>query len=116
MAKRYAIWDKKSNVITPSGSVFTPEQWIKKFPVAGLENITVVCAAGEINGGFFGTLGQMKQQYENMGADFSEASTDEAVLEVIEAFEDEQNKPKEQDPTAEERIAAALEYQNLLSL
>ena len=39
--------------------------------MAGLDNITVVCAAGEANGGFFGTLGQMVQRYEAQGADFS---------------------------------------------
>ena len=48
--KRYAIWDKQSNIITPSGAVFTAEQWKQKFPAAALESITVVCAAGEING------------------------------------------------------------------
>ena len=114
MSKRYAIWDKSSPVITPIGEVFTAEQWIARYPVAGLESITVVCAAGEINGGFFGTLGQMKQMYENQGADFSNASTNEEVLEVIEAFEDAANVTID-EPSAEERIAAALEYQNLIN-
>ena len=114
MSKRYAIWDKSSPVITPIGEVFTAEQWIARYPVAGLESITVVCAAGEINGGFFGTLGQMKQMYENQGADFSNASTNEEVLEVIEEFETSMNTPTD-EPSAEERIAAALEYQNLIN-
>lgn len=114
MSKRYAIWDKESPVITPIGEVLTAEQWIARYPVAGLESVTVVCAAGEINGGFFGTLGQMKQMYENQGADFSNASTNEEVLEVIEAFEDAANVTID-EPSAEERIAAALEYQNLIN-
>ena len=25
---RYAIWNKKDTIITPSGAVFTAEQWI----------------------------------------------------------------------------------------
>ena len=62
--KRYAIWDRVSPIITPSGEVFTAEKWIERYPVAGLEHITVLCSAGEINGGFFGTLGQMCQIYE----------------------------------------------------
>ena len=57
---RYAIWDKKTPVITPVGEVLTPEQWIERYPVAGLDSITILCSAGEVNGGFFGTLGQMK--------------------------------------------------------
>ena len=116
MAKRYAIWDKASPIITPIGEVLTAEQWITRYPVAGLATITVVCGAGEINGSFFGTLGQMVQMYEAQGADFSACTTAEEKLEVIEAFEDERNKPREAGPTVEERIAAALEYQVMASL
>lgn len=57
MLKRYAIWDKQSPVITPIGEVLTAEEWIGRYPVAGVPSVTVVCAAGETNGGFFGTLG-----------------------------------------------------------
>ena len=110
--KRYAIWDKVSPIITPIGEVLTPEQWIERYPVAGLDSITVVCAAGEVNGAFFGTLGQMKQMYEVAGADFSACQTDEDILETI---ENTQNTVTV-EPSAEERIAAALEYQNLMSM
>lgn len=113
--KKYAIWDKTSPVITPIGEVLTAEQWMTRYPVASVPSITVVCSAGEINGGFFGTLGQMVQMYEAQGADFSEATTDIEKLEVIEAFEDAMNAPST-DPTPEERIAAALEFQTLATL
>lgn len=113
--KRYAIWDKKSPVIVPTGKVFTAEEWMAKYPAATIPSITVVCAAGEINGGFFGTLGQMCQMYEAQGADFSACETAEEKLAVIEAFEDEMNAPAD-EASAEERIAAALEYQVMASL
>ena len=113
--KRYAIWDKKSPVIVPTGKVFTAAQWTEKYPVAALDNVTVVCAAGEVNGGFFGTLGQMVQMYAAQGCDFSACGTDEDKLEAIEAFEDALNTPSD-EPTTDERIAAALEYQVLASL
>lgn len=113
--KRYAIWDKQSPVITPVGEVLTSEQWINRYPAAGLPSITVVCGAGEINGAFFGTLGQMVQMYEAQGADFSACETDEDKLAVIEAFEDAVNAPSD-EPTTDERIAAALEYQVMASL
>ena len=108
MTKRYAIWDKQSPIITPIGEVLTAEKWIERYPVAGVPSVTVVCAAGEINGAFFGTLGQMVQMYTAQGADFSACTTDEDKLEVIEAFEDAMNAPST-EPTAEERQAAALE-------
>ena len=112
--KRYAIWDKVSPIITPSGKIYTAEEWMQKYPVAALDSITVVCSAGEINGGFFGTLGQIVQTYEAQGCDFSACTTAEEKLEVIEAFEDAMNTPSD-EPTAEERIAAAMEYQNAIA-
>lgn len=112
--KRYAIWDKVSPIITPIGEVLSPEQWIARYPVAGVPSITVICGAGEINGAFFGTLGQMVQMYEDK-VDFSECETDEDKLAVIEAFEDAMNAHNN-EASAEERIAAALEYQVMTSL
>ena len=108
MTKRYAIWNKQDPILTPIGEVLTADQWIERYPIAGVQSIKVVCATGEINGAFFGTLGQMVQMYTAQGADFSACTTDEEKLEVIEAFEDEMNAPSS-EPTAEERQAAALE-------
>ena len=120
--KRYSIWDKRTPVITPIGEVLTPEEWIGRYPVAGLDSITVVCAAGEINGGFFGTLGQMVQMYEAQGADFSACETNEDKLAVIEAFEDARNDTsgtvsnEELTATSLASIASSMEYQNMLTL
>lgn len=112
--KRYAIWNKIDPIITPIGEILSPEQWIDRYPVAGLNTITVVCAAGEVNGAFFGTLGQMVQMYEAQGCNFSTCTTAEEKLAAIEAFEDAMNTPST-EPTSEERIAAALEYQNAIA-
>lgn len=112
---RYAIWNKKSPIITPVGKVFTPEKWIERYPVAGVDSITVVCASGEINGAFFGTLGQMVEMYAAQGCDFSACTTNEEKLAAIEAFEDAANAPSD-EPSTDERIAAALEYQVMASL
>jgi len=121
--KRYAIWNKIDPIITPIGEVLTPEQWIQRYPVAGVPSITVVCAAGEINGGFFGTLGQMVEMYAKMGCDFSACKTAEDKLAAIEAFEDakkaEAKAAAEEAANAvstDERIAAALEAQVMMSL
>ena len=115
MAKKYAIWNKKDPIITPIGEVLSAEEWIKRYPVAGIDTITVVCSAGEINGGFFGTLGQMKLMAENNGATFEDNLSNEELLAAIEKFENELHNPTSVEPTAEERIAAALEYQNMMA-
>lgn len=112
---RYAIWNKKDNVITPRGEVLSADEWKARYPVAALDSIIVVCAAGEINGGFFGTLGQMRQMWEQQGIDFSACTTNEEILAAIESAEDAANTPSD-EPTAEERIAAALEMQNLMAM
>ena len=109
---RYAIWNKKDHVITPIGEVLTADQWIARYPMAGLDSITVICAAGEINGALFATLGQMKEIAEKQGCDFSACTTNEEILQAIEDFEDyleAQAKEAESQPTAEQRTATALE-------
>lgn len=125
--KRYAIWNKKDPVITPIGEVLTAEQWIARYPMAALDSITVICAAGEINGGFFGTLGQMVTMYENEGCDFSNCNTPEEKLVAIEAFEDKRNADsiaasenakanEEMNTMALASIAASMEFQNMMTL
>lgn len=113
MNKRYVIWDKESIVITPSGEIFTPEEWISRYPVANV--LTTVVAGGDINGAYFGILSQMIDMYEAQGCDFSNCVADQDYLDTIEEFE---NRPIEEAEiiTPEERIAAALEAQVLLSL
>lgn len=115
--KKYAIWNKTDPILTPIGEVLTSEQWIQRYPIAGIESITVLCAAGEINGGFFGTLGQMVELYTKAGCDFSACETAEEKLAAIEAFEDAREAEAaeaaaaaaEQEAANAERTAAALE-------
>jgi hypothetical protein len=129
--KRYAIWDKVSPVYTPSGEKFSPEQWIERYPVAGLESVTVICSVGEVNGGIFDTLNNMVQRYENEGCDFSTCTTAQEKLEAIEAFEDERAAKAraaaaeraqikalhdEMTATSLSSIAASMDYQNMMTL
>ena len=117
MSKRYALWNKTDEIYAPSGRKFTPDEWIKEFGWINAPGAVPVISTGLINGAYSGELSQMKSRCEQMGATFEEGLDNQQLLDAIEAFEDEQSaKPAETEPTAEERIAAALEYQNLLSL
>lgn len=118
MSKRYQIWDKVSDIYTPVGEKLTAEQWISRYGWINAPGAIPVVAAGLINGALIDELGQMKTRCEQMGATFEEDLSNEQLLDAIEAWEDEQNAPApaSTEPTAEERIAAALEYQNLLSM
>ena len=121
---KYAIWNKIDEIIVPTGKVYTAEEWMEQFPVAKLDRITVICSAGEINGGFFGTLGQMIKSAEDQGVDFSNCTTNEEKLALIEEFEKAQiEKDKEEARLNQEltttslaSIAASLEYQNMMTL
>ena len=102
---KYQIWDKVSNVITPSGEVFTPEQWIAKYPVANI--LDTVCGGGDVNGSFFGIYSQMVEMYESFGCDFTGCETQQDYLNAIEEFENIQNEQPIYDDNT--RIADALE-------
>lgn len=114
--KRYQIWDKTSNIITPIGEVLTPEQWIARYPMAGVEGINIIIGGGTINGSVCMEYSQTVDTYEKMGCDFSACATPEDVLDVIEAFEDAQNSTDEDYISTDERIASALEAQLLLQM
>ena len=129
--RKYAIWNKQDPILTPIGEVLTAEQWIERYPIAGVPTVTILCAAGEINGGFFGTLGQMVDIYEKQGCVFTDEMTPEEKLAAIEEFEDTreaEEKAKAEEKAAAEAynnemsatslasIAAQLEYQNMMTL
>lgn len=114
--KRYQIWDKKSNVITPIGEVLTPEQWVQRYPMAGVDGIKLIIGGGTINGSVCMEYTQTVDTYEKMGCDFSECTTEQEVLDAIEAFEDEMNTPDESYVSTDERIAAALEAQVMMDM
>lgn len=111
---RYKIWDKKETIYTPVGEQNTPEQWVAKYPWAALPNAKVVISNGLINGGFCGELSQMQKMYAEQGVKFTDDMTDEEILSAIEEFQ--LHPPGYDQPTVEERTAAALEAQVLLSL
>ena len=123
MLNKYQIWDKVSNVYTPSGNMYTAEEWINKYKWINIPGMVPVMSAGNINGAMIADLASMKKNAIAQGCTLTDSMTDEQVLETIEAWENqksEEAKAAAQEaantPTTEERIAAALEYQNLLAM
>lgn len=114
--KRYQVWDEVSDVITPSGEVFTADEWIVRYPMAMKPEVKLVISGGVINGAFCGELNTMINAYEANGCDFSNCIEDQDYLDAIELFEDEFSKPQEGYVDPNERIAAALEAIVMLSL
>lgn len=111
---RYQFWDKLSDVYTPSGERFTAEQWAATYPWIKIPGAKMIITTGLINGGVAMEFEATKAYYKRLGAAITDEMTDDEVLTAIEDFED--NPPRSGESTPEERIAAALELQNLLAL
>ena len=113
---RYAIWDKVSPIITPVGEVLSAEQWIARSPVAGIPSITVVCGGGEINGSFFGTLGQMIDMYKKEGCEIPDDLSPEEKLAIIEVFEEEREAHEQVVAREAAELEAARAERNVVAL
>lgn len=108
---KYKIWDKKESLILPNGKVYAPEE------VMLPENYgwTKYCEAV-----LLGYAGQITYEISNFDAiRESEGLTDGDPQEALDRYLQEREKPQaepEIEPSPEERIAAALEYQNLVNM
>ena len=105
-SKKYQVWNKTDNVITPIGEVLSPAQWLERYPMGNI--LDLVIGGGTINGSFCGEYTSMIDMYEKMGCDFTGCVTQQDHLDAIEAFEDARNIP-DGYVSDETRIADALE-------
>ena len=108
---KYKIWDKQETLVTPIGEVLTAEQVIAKYPSSALPQFKFVICDNPITLGVFMEFEQTKQAYRGMGVPITDTMTDQEVLDAISYFEE---NPPTPEPTADERIAAAMEYDNLM--
>lgn len=111
---RYQIWDKATDIYTPSGDRFTAQQWLERYAWAAAPGAKMIITTGIINGGCAMEFGATKEVYRRQGAAITDDMTDEEVLAAIEDFED--NPPGADEPSVEERTAAALEFLAMNSL
>jgi len=125
---RYKIWNKTDRLFTPSGDSFSAEEVLAKYKLA--QSFDHIINDAPINMGVFMEFTQTKEIYQPRIIDMAsttettelekaeiiaeyKALTVQATLDMITFLED--NQPAE-EATAEERIASALEFQNLLAL
>lgn len=113
MVKKYVIWDKTKPIITPSNQVFTAEQWLARYPWVAIDGVKAIVGGGLFNGCVMMEFNTTVEAYRKYGVNFSACVTDQDYLDAISDFED---NPPTPEPTADERIASALEFQNLLNM
>jgi metal-dependent hydrolase (beta-lactamase superfamily II) len=112
--RKYKIWDKQSDIITPGiDSITGKQRWTAEEYItthaqwASSPDVKVIITGGVINGGVFMEFEQTKEFYKKQGANIQDNMTDDEVLLAIEDWED--NPPVDNTPTPEERTAAMLE-------
>ena len=110
---RYKIWDRQETLITPTMEMLEPAQVFSQYPVSQLPAFKFVIADHPINMAVFMEFESTKQHYVQLGVEINEEMTEQEVLDAITAWEE---TPVQQSPSPEERIAAALEFQSLISL
>lgn len=117
---KYILWDRHSSVITPSGEIFSAQDWENRYPSA---QVLLFVMSGEekmpegfMSGAFMQSYPSMKNMYEQMGCDFTGIAEGQPVLDAIEAFEIEQaeREAEEAQRRAEEAIAEAEASQELV--
>ena len=105
--KKLEKWTGTKTYMYPNGEIATPERIKADFP-AGLTFTHVIEAdhRGQVCFAFM-NLGALEDQYG-----IAEELTDDESIALIEA---KMNEPQPvQEPSADERIASAMEYQNLM--
>jgi len=110
---KYKIWNKTDSLVTPTGKILTPQQVFEQYPAAGIDGMKYIIADQPISMAVFMEFEATKAFYKQLGVPITDDMTDQEVLDAISAWEE---NPPAPEPTAEERIAAALEFQNLTSL
>ncbi len=110
---RYKIWDRETDLVTPVGEVLTPEQVFARYPAAGLPNMKYIICDAPISMAVFMEFEATKEHYKHLGVPITDDMTDQEVLDAISYWEE---NPPEPEPTAEERIAAMLEFQSMMML
>lgn len=116
MSKRYKLWNKIDIVRTRVGERLTPEEWMLRHPEA--ETDYPIVSAGSINGDLSDCLEDMLLRASLMGFTTTQTlvpNTAQSILDEIEAWEDARAVEAANHVSADERIAAALEFQNIMS-
>ncbi len=109
--KKLIFYDKKTTYMYPSGKIATPEVIAKDYEASQVFKFVIETDKNqEVIYGFY-PFSSLKSKY-NIDTSLS----DDEILLAIEEIVNTPEEMVEAEPTAEERIAAALEYQNMASM
>lgn len=110
---KYKIWNKQDPLVTPIGEVLTAEQVKEQYPASALPNMKYIICDSPISMGVFMEFSATKEHYKALGVAIADGMTDQEVLDAISYWEE--NPPAPQ-PSPEERMAAAMEFQAMMTI
>ena len=127
---KYIIWDKVSDIYTDmphhlSGKMhWAAQEYIDEVaPWAELPESKIILSGIGRNGSYFLDFYERLEFYKSMGVEFSEEMSDREVLDLMEEFDNGKYYKQilraaehKLIATAEERMAAAMEFQTLLMM
>lgn len=109
--KKYVKYDNTKTYMFPSAALATPEVVNEQYPAVNLfPHIIETDEAEQIIYSFLNIAATRSRL--DIAEDLSE---DEAIAEIS-RINNLPNEPVDDEPSAEERIAAAMEFQNLMNL
>ena len=111
MRKYFELYNHKKTYYSPIGELFTPEEVGKRYAIvnSGLP-VVIETDADHIIFAGYGLLSQYKALYN-----IDDSLSDEEALNAIIEKANEMEEQTQTFISPEERIASALEYQNLMS-
>lgn len=112
MYRKLEIYNHEKTYLFPNMCVATPEEVAKNYSAVNIPSLTTVIETDE-SGIMFYTAPEPISVLKSRHGVNQSLSDEEAIAAIEEILNAPQPDP---EPTAEERIAAALEFQNLLSM
>lgn len=110
--KLLEIYNQEKTYLFPNMTIASPEEVAKTYTAVNIPNLTCVIETDESRTMFYTApepIAVLKSRYGIVQS----LSDEEAIVTIEEIINAPQPEP---EPTAEERIAAAMEYQNLLTM
>lgn len=105
------IYNPEKTYLYPNMQLATPEHVGMNYAAV---NATKCVITSDASGEMFYAIEPLNAMLQRLGVDASAMTTDEEKLVAMETILNA--PPVDPGPTAEERMAAAMEYQNLLTL
>lgn len=111
----FQVWNKADKLYAPNGKEITAQEFLAKHPMFNNPSAKCVISAGVANLAFMAEMEMFKKHFKSRGVPITEDMTDDEVINAVNEWE--ANPPVVEEPvSAEERIAAALELGNLISM